>query len=408
VCLAAAVNASQPADVAAPIVSDSPIRTPVVPYRQFRRVVAPRELSAEQTDRPTHTPAGTAAEHAAHAPIYIGYFGPADIDDPRGGDAWEGALLAVEAMNADTSARRCELVPFWSPSPWNSAAADIAQAIHRRPLRAVIGGIDGESLHLAATIATKARVLLLSGCSTDKSAVLSGVPWVFSCLPDDGRIASSFVQTAAAHKWRTVWILSDSSHDSRTFCRELENALNPRETRLLRKFVVGQSPLSHEILTALSDDAPDVVVVSADPSAAASWVDGLRHADYAGAVFVGPLAMRRRFFENATDDLGNVWGPRLVEQRSDDSFARRFRQRFGRMPDATAYGTYDAVCLAITALRKHGDADCLTLSRYIRRQAPYHGVSGKLIWDTAGSVVRDVPLHDLVALKSEFREPPAH
>ncbi|GAB6166105.1 hypothetical protein JCM19992_21050 [Thermostilla marina] len=335
-------------------------------------------------------------------PIRIGYFGPADIDAPNGGDAWGGALLAVESINADASLRRCELVPFGASSPWDSAAAEIARAIHDKHLRAIVGGIDGASFHLIETVATKARVLLVSGCSTDKSAVLAGVPWVFSILPDESRFASSLSNAVKSHRWRTVWILSDSTHDSRTFCRETERSLDPNDVKIQRKLVCEQANLPREIVSALVEDDPRLIIISAAADLAASWIDQLRHAGCTGAVVVGPLAIRSRFFHAVGDDLRNVWGPHLVNISQADSFARRFYERFGRFPDPTAYATYDAVCLVAAALRRNEQADCITLAQDIRRLAPYRGVSGPLQWDTAGSVDRPVPVQQLTTVKTQL------
>ncbi|MCP5117243.1 MAG: ABC transporter substrate-binding protein, partial [bacterium] len=114
-------------------------------------------------------------------------FGPSDPEHPLGGQMWQAAQLALELEN-DAGGYRGKpfrLIPAWSKDPWGTGTAELARLVYRHHVRAIVGGIDGSSTHLAEQLVAKARLSLVSPVSTDRTANLANVPWIFSLAPGD-------------------------------------------------------------------------------------------------------------------------------------------------------------------------------------------------------------------------------
>ncbi|MGB2861694.1 MAG: hypothetical protein WBC05_00080, partial [Sedimentisphaerales bacterium] len=99
--------------------------------------------------------------------VLIGYFGPSTPSDPRGGDMWSAACLAVEQANraGGYNGLPFRLVAGWSDNPWGSGVTEVTRMAYVHKVWAVIGGIDGPSTHLAEQVVAKARLALLSSAS---------------------------------------------------------------------------------------------------------------------------------------------------------------------------------------------------------------------------------------------------
>jgi hypothetical protein len=150
--------------------------------------------------------------------VVLGWFGPGDPDHPAFGDAWRGGLLALEEENRAGGYRGSafSLVAFWSENPWAAAVADLLRATYERGAWAVVGGVDGETTHLAVQLALKSRFLLLSPGSSDVTADHANVPWLFSLAPSDAAQAERLVPAlAAAADGGAFGILAATDHDSR-------------------------------------------------------------------------------------------------------------------------------------------------------------------------------------------------
>jgi len=109
--------------------------------------------------------------------VLIGYFGPGTPSDPRGGDMWSAACLAVEQANRSGGYNGLpfRLVAGWSDNPWGSGITEVTRMAYVHKVWAIIGGIDGPSTHLAEQVVAKARLTLLSSASTDKTVNLANV-----------------------------------------------------------------------------------------------------------------------------------------------------------------------------------------------------------------------------------------
>jgi ABC-type branched-subunit amino acid transport system substrate-binding protein len=328
--------------------------------------------------------------------VRIGYFGPSDPSHAVAGDMWRAARMAVEEANTGGGFRGkpFRLVAGWSKNPWGTGVTQVVRMAYTDGVRAILGGIDGPSTHLAEQAVAKARLVLISPCSTDRTANSANVPWMFSCAPGDPLLAGSLVAEVSARVGKEPFVVvSTDDHDARMFSAELmkrftRRRMVPRHAFVCRKAAEDITDLVSRIVRA----APAAVVVAAGSADSARLVTALRGDGYAGILFGGPSLGHRRFLQKAGSAAEGVIFPLLyVPRGSADGFAKTFERRFGHAPDYAAAHTYDAARLLVEAVRKVG-LDRARIRDAVRELSPWTGVTGTVRWDALGGNVRPVPL----------------
>jgi branched-chain amino acid transport system substrate-binding protein len=291
--------------------------------------------------------------------VVLGWFGPGDPDHPTGGDFWRGALTALEEVNeaGGYQGRPFRLVPGWSTNPWGTGVVAITKMVYEHGAWALVGAIDGAATHLAEQVALKARVTLVSTGSTDETANMASVPWMFSCLPSDEAQAPLLADAlAAAAAGGPFAVAAASEHDAHATLVALRRVLSAR--RLTPMSLVEFDPIEADVgplATRLLEIGPRAVVVLAPPEAAARLVVELRQRGFAGRLIGGPRLALSSFGRAAGERSEGVEVPLLWKPSAAwDSFARMYENRWGEPPDHAATWSYDAVRLVADAVRHTG------------------------------------------------------
>ncbi|UCD50797.1 MAG: ABC transporter substrate-binding protein [Phycisphaerales bacterium] len=344
--------------------------------------------------------------------VLIGYFGPASPDHPEGGDLWCAASLALDEANeaGGYRGRPFRLVTSWSGNPWGTGVADVARMAYVEQVWAIIGGIDGASVHLAEQVVAKARLVLMNAVATDKSINMASVPWMFSSVPlDDVQAAVLAKAIAADVRAQPFVIVSSIDHDSHVFTVELFKAL--KELELSPAFHFDCEPTaqaSRGVLERAARSNPAAVVLIACASDSANLLGTLREVGYEGAVFGGPWMGRRAFVEQAGPVAEGVTFPySLAPSPKLAEFTRRFARRFGRTPDYAAAHMYDTVSLLVAGLRRAG-LDRTGIRDAIRELAPWPGVTGEIRWNTVGANCRPVHIGTIKDRQARLVATPGH
>jgi branched-chain amino acid transport system substrate-binding protein len=328
--------------------------------------------------------------------VLIGYFGPSDPRDPRGGDLWCAAQMAIEWANQQGGYRGkpFRLAPCWSKDPWGTGVRDLVRTVYDRKAWAIVGGIDGPSTHLAEQLVAKARLPLVSPASADKTVNLVNLPWMFSCVPGHHLQAPPLAaEVSSQFKNQSVVIVSTTDHDSHLFFRELTGALEDcqRAPRFHFQFKQGARHLADTVERVLDADAAALVLI-ADSSDSARVVCALRRAGSRMAIFGGPSMGRRTFLVEAAELAEDVVFPLLYHPGpGSEHFGRSFQSRFDRAPDYAAAHTYDAVRLLVEAVRRAG-LNQARIRDALVDLSPRAGVTGTIRWDPTGSNNRPVNL----------------
>lgn len=323
---------------------------------------------------------------------------------PEGGDPstslrasmWNAACLAIEEANQAGGYKGLpfRLVAGWAENPWGSGVTQITRMVYVHNVWAIIGGIDGPSTHLAEQVVAKARLTLLSPVSSDRTANLANVPWMFSCLPQDHLQAPVLAEAIAPCVENKPFVLvSAVDHDSHLFTVEL-----------IRHFVeLRLAPFYHyefdprkgnvtELAQHIADTRAEVLVLVAGGEASAHLIRAVREKGFAGRVFGGPCMGRRSFIEEAGKAADGAVFPLLYAgSAASKSFEDKYISRFGKQPDYLAAHTYDGVNLLIAAIRKAG-LNRVRICDAVRELSPWQGVTGSIQWDGLGSNCRRVAL----------------
>jgi branched-chain amino acid transport system substrate-binding protein len=317
--------------------------------------------------------------------VVLGWFGPADPEDPGDGEAWRGALLALDELNRHGrhAGRPFRLVPAWSASPWAAGIVEVTRLVYEDEVWALLGATSGASAHLAEQVALKARVSLVSSGSTDATASRGSVPWFFACVPSDARQAPALVDALAAASGGGGFVVAAAAeHDSHAALVEIRRELTTRglaPTALVEFDPKGPDAIA--LARRLLDTNPAAVMLVAPALPAGRLVFALREAGFRGALIgTAPLA-RRAFSRTAGATADGVVVPRLWAPSARwDAFVGRYRDRWGEGPDYVAAWSYDALRLAADAVGRAG-LNRARIRDALWTLAPWPGATGEVRWD---------------------------
>ncbi len=326
--------------------------------------------------------------------VRLGWFGPADPENPVGGQMWWAVELAIREANEQGGfcGRPFRLIPAWSENPWGNGVPLVFRMVYDEKVWALLGGVDGASTHLAEQVVAKACLPLVSPVSTDKSVNLAGVPWMFSCAPGDHLIApvlaEAMLNELKNHARDKLVVFSATDHDSRMTAREILKALSDQHRSPDFRFEFQPGEQTFE--TQLAGAAPgkeSVFVLVAGPEDSARLVTAIRQR-LGNVVIFGTHQMgRSRFAQLAGKAADDVRFPLLWIHDESNAVTRKFianfRARFGEEPDYAAALSFDATRMVIAATREGG------LSRARIREAlvncsPWQGITGQIQWDGTG------------------------
>ena len=262
---------------------------------------------------------------------------------------------------------------------------------------AIVGAIDGAATHLAEQVALKARITLVSSGSTDKTANMASVPWMFSCLPSDEVQAPVLAEAVAEGGPGAAFVIvAAADHDSHAALVELRRALAARRRRAVRLAHRVRSRRRRTSARSRPGSSKASPAAVAGPGSGrrprpASWASSGAGASTGGLIGGAPLALAA-FGRAAGEAAEGVVAPLLWEPSADwDSFARMYENRWGEPPDHAAAQSYDAVRLVAEATRRAG-LNRARIRDAVRDIAPWRGVAGIVQWDALGRNERPVGL----------------
>jgi ABC-type branched-subunit amino acid transport system substrate-binding protein len=274
--------------------------------------------------------------------------------------------------------------------------ADLAKLVYRDGVWAVVGGVDGTTTHLAEQIVVKGRLPLVSPGGTDPSVNFTSVPWMFTLLPTDDRLAPILADAVVDGAGQAGWaVVTTSDRDTRIAWRAVRAVLAAQ--RLC-------APAQQLVVSVASPDyggaAADVartgaraVLVLAGARDAARIVRALRAAGFSGTIVGGAPVGRRVFGEEAGPAAEGVVFPRLFDPEAPEAaaFSRAYATRWGGSPDYLAAHAYDAVRLVADAVRRAGPNRALIRDALVAL-APWPGTAGTVSWDPTGRCTRPAGL----------------
>jgi ABC-type branched-subunit amino acid transport system substrate-binding protein len=350
-----------------------------IPYRQV-------------LDKPvTFSGVRNSSDNSALDSIPLGFFLPSVKDDPNdiiAKSILEAANQLVEKANAEGGYYG---IPFTvvhrtAESPWKGGPSEILKLIYEDNAVIIFTSLSAES-HIAAQIAAKAYIPVISIASGDATINQARLPWVFRLLPDNTLQARVLLShcSKAAHK--KIGVISTTDQDSRLGANDLIDTLEKE----------GLPPLFHYQLIAQVDRiqgigekikamSPEALFVSTtaggflklltefntieiDCPLYLTWIPGLNFKEiatkYRGRIIsVSPVPRFQEDYENSREVPDN-------ENKLDLALFRL---------------AYDGIQLAIKAILKSGPQRT-TLQQTLADGTVHMGLFGKYQFDNGGSNV---------------------
>ena len=267
--------------------------------------------------------------------VLIAYFGPGDADHPEYGDFWTALKIAEKHLNEQGGYEGIpiRIKPVWTDDPWAGGISEMVRTFYLENVWALIGSVDSASTHLLEQISAKIRIPVLSPCSTDKSANLANVPWLFSLLPGDHILAEQLaeeLEMRISDTSESFVVISGMDHDSRLFAREFSMQIS--EKKLVPEFIFDYDP-DIPIPWDRVDEKTKLFIVIAPPEESAALAREIGDRFQAAKIIGGPFMGRNRFKElcgSECPDFSYV-SPGSCSPASD--FAGEFRGITGFEPD---------------------------------------------------------------------------
>ncbi len=369
----------------------------------------------------------TAAPYAEIDPRAVGYAGPGrdaahdlpgteiriglivPLQGPREAEGKALRLAAQLALQDEAAVpfpdhRRLALAVRDESGPWGRASSEIVRLVFDDRAVALVTSAEGGTAHLAEQVGNKIGIPILT-LSSDATTTEINLPWIFRLGPTDAAEARAFARDIyGQRKLSRVVLVTEENHDGRLGGEEFEKAAQQfRAASPPLRITLSTSLSSFQTLAAqISASHPEALVLWTGPESAAALIPFLRETMPAIPIYLcskagqsfGEAGTRERCRTcPASAAAGDLWTASSARTASAEreAFERRYRERAGIAPSATAAEAYDAVRLLATALRESGP-NRARLRDALVKQPRLSGVSGPIAFDGAGNNQVEVKL----------------
>ncbi len=291
---------------------------------------------------------------------------------------------------------------------WGQASSEMVQLISEEQAAALITSSDGNIAHQAEQIANKIGIPIVT-LASDTTTTRINIPWIFRVGPSDEEQARAIAaQIYRAGLSPKVVLLVETGHDGRVGAEEFEKAVKHLQGISPERLEIAPSELHLEnIVAQVKASAPEAIVLwTSSPLAerllALISQDNFRVPIYlcrkaAESVEGNVLAIVQHETQGANEISPGIWvtgsaaGATNAEERE---FAERYLAKTGAWPSFAALQTYDAVRLVAKSLRAEG-ANRSRLRDYLAAGNRFAGLSGTIVFDSAGNTIGDTRLVDI-------------
>ncbi|MFC4069108.1 branched-chain amino acid ABC transporter substrate-binding protein [Actinoplanes subglobosus] len=347
------------------------------------------------------------ATSAVADPIRIGGLMPISGRNSYSGEAMlHAAELAVSETNAagGVLGRQVELVAEDDACDPGTAVT-AAQAVIKKDIAAFVGGYCSSAMVPTLKIFNDAGIPMIIALANSTDLLEPGYDTVFLICGTVGAEAEFAVDWMKKIGGKRLSVV----HDGTSFPVTLADSTVARAQKTGALKVVSELKLSQGAAdyrrTALSIIAgkADVVYYTGYYGEANQLIKDLRAEGYAGKVVVGDGATDGPLLADlSATESRDVYGtamlvPEFMPELRD--WSRRYEAVYGTAPGPSTAESYDAVMLAIDAIKRAGSTDRQAI-RTALTNSDYLGLSGKVVFKDDGT--RTVP--KFLLLKAEGKK----
>ena len=321
--------------------------------------------------------------------IVVGVCWPFSIN--RDGMA-DGLRLAQDEINARGLAKSVpiRLILRDDDFDWNKAKRIAIEFSETPRMSAVIGYYDDSVGIKASAIYESARLLHIIAGSNNTAMTSRGFQYIVRTIVSSDKIARSLARMAIERGRRKPALIWEQGAYGEDLAYQYRLELDAMDIDLVYQwsYLRERADFRLPVNELKGIDADEIFFAGLEPWAG----DFLREARRVGiqteivGAFSDTPEMRQRaggaiegsmYFE-----IYDVNSPTTENQ----SFVRKFYERYGRNPDAWAAQGYDALHILAKAVQATGSANPLDLSYAIRFMNPWEGANGRYQFDSRGEL----------------------
>jgi len=326
----------------------------------------------------------------ATGPIRIGIvYEATGANSEAGISQIKGVKLAVEEINQAGGILdrplQIEIEDNQSTNPGSVIA--LSKLLEKGNITAVITTVRSSQILAMMPTLLKAGIPALVG-GTDYTLTHANNPWIFRLRPHDGysakAIADFGVNTLKKKKWAIV-------HSADAF--GLGGKI--RLTEALKNF--GITPVTVQgvnnntqnympaVLTIKNSDVDIVATYLAHPSDAGNFAVLLRHSGIEGVLISSPRSVTAtRIGGTAFYDSYSINDYVAESNQQAQTYAKKFREKYGIEPDFYSSWAYDAMHILAIAIKNANSANPEAIRKEILAIRGYKGVEGTYDYDQNG------------------------
>ena len=301
--------------------------------------------------------AWTMAALADSRPITIGLFLP---EQAVGEEVQRGARMAADGVNRQggIDGRPVRLVAVPSDRPWGGASGEIARLIYAEAAVAVIGGLDGQSAHVAQQVITRARgqSVFITPWASERTLTQIGIPWFHRMVPDDRAQAELLLREIfSVRQYTQVALWVGDNFAARAAAKAFLGLAPPAR---VHRYDARNAKSNGLLISNLRSGNQQAVVVFDSPAESARILVALRQA-VPDVPFFGPLWLTGGDFianSGAAAEGAMLVAPDYIYSHSARSaeFRGDYLRRYSTAPAPPAFFAYDAVRIIVAALHHSG------------------------------------------------------
>ena len=356
--------------------------------------------------------------------LQIAVIGPMSGKDQQGGQAMlDGVNLYVEEVNKSggINGRTLKVLAYDDQND-KVTARNRALEIAKDSKALVVIGHFYSSISLEGGKIYKQYGLPAITASATAPEVTEGNDWYFRVVPDtnlQGKFSAIYIKNILEQE--AVNIVFEQDAYGTTLQRSFERASRDSGLRIKNTWSINSEiddvnrkcdAITHELQL---DPKPGALFVALQDHEAVKLVRLIRDAGLdltiMGGDAIGSESFQRQFVK-ITSETGipghytdGIYAATFfisdISNRKARQFSKTFKRRFGKQPDDMAATHYDAVAIAVEAIRKakieidveqsrKNIRNRLSSFRYI--ETAHKGITGRIFFDQHGNVVKPFPI----------------
>ncbi|CAB3754476.1 Leucine-, isoleucine-, valine-, threonine-, and alanine-binding protein [Paraburkholderia solisilvae] len=326
-----------------------------------------------------------------------------------GKDIENGARLAVEEINAKGLTINGQKVTLVLDAQDDAAdprtATQVAQKLVDDKVVAVVGHLNSGTSIPASKIYSDAGIVQISPASSNPAYTQQGFKTTYRVVATDAQQGPALATYAAKSlKMKRVAIVDDSTAYGQGLANEFEKTAKS----------VGMNVMSHDatndkavdfraILTKIKGENPDAIMYGGMDATMGPFAKQAKQLGLRAKVLGGDGACSEKLADLAGDATDNIVcsdiGMALQKMPGGKAFQAKYEKRFGEPVQIYAPFAYDAVFIAIDAMKRANSTDPAKILAAMPG-TDYKGVIGETTFDSKGDLKHGViSLYDYKAGK---------